>query len=144
MEIGDLIQELCSIAKWQFVQVLVWWISLLAIVTSILGVGIGICDALKGMMSVVIPNVAARSIIAAIITVLPPYLVAVWVTNAFIAVLGFAGMILAVIAVLLPVYLLRQARIKKFHYSELETKWLTQSSTVAAVIIIFCEIFNML
>jgi len=144
VEIGDLIQELCSIAKWQFVQVLVWWISLLAIVTSILGVGIGICDALKGMMSVVIPNVAARSIIAAIITVLPPYLVAVWVTNAFIAVLGFAGMILAVIAVLLPVYLLRQARIKKFHYSELETKWLTQSSTVAAVIIIFCEIFNML
>jgi len=144
VEIGDLIQELCSIAKWQFVQVLVWWISLLAIVTSILGVGIGICDALKGMMSVVIPNVAARSIIAAIITVLPPYLVAVWVPNAFIAVLGFAGMILAVIAVLLPVYLLRQARIKKFHYSELETKWLTQSSTVAAVIIIFCEIFNIL
>ncbi|WP_081497552.1 MULTISPECIES: aromatic amino acid transport family protein [spotted fever group] len=57
--------------------------SALAIVTSILGVGVGLCDSLK-----------------------PAYIVAVVVPNAFITILGFAGMILVIIAILLPVYLL--------------------------------------
>jgi tyrosine-specific transport protein len=144
IEIGDLIQELSTIAKWPFVQLLVWWISLLAIVTSILGVGIGLCDAFKGILSNIIRNSIACRLMAVILTVLPAYLVAVLIPNAFIVVLGFAGMILAIIAILLPAYLLRQARVQKFHYAELERKWLTRSSTVAAIIIIGCEIFNML
>jgi len=35
-EVGELIQVLSDIAKWQSVQLLVWWISLLAIATSVL------------------------------------------------------------------------------------------------------------
>jgi tyrosine-specific transport protein len=141
-EIGDLIQTLCGVAQWQCVQLLVWWISLLAIITSIIGVGIGLCDALRGLLSKIIRNSLACRIVAVVMTVLPPYLVAILVPNAFIVVLGFAGMILAVIAILLPAYLLRQARIQKLHYSELNRKWLTQFSVVAAFIIIGCEIFN--
>ncbi|BDU60741.1 hypothetical protein FLA4_11510 [Candidatus Rickettsia kotlanii] len=48
---------------------------------------------------------------ASIVTILPAYIVAVVVPNAFIIILGFAGMILVIIAILLPVYLLYKAKI---------------------------------
>lgn len=143
-EIGELIQVLSGIAKWQSVQLLVWWISLLAIATSVLGVGVGLCDSLKGMLSKKVSNTGIRSILASVITILPAYLVVMYVPNAFIAVLGFAGMILAVIAVLLPVYLFWQIRTEKLHYPELKRKSLIQLSTGVAVAVIACEIFNML
>ncbi|AFC74992.1 tryptophan/tyrosine permease family protein [Rickettsia parkeri str. Tate's Hell] len=47
---------------------------------------------------------------ASIVTILPVYIVAV-VPNAFIIILGFAGMILVIIAILLPVYLLYKVKI---------------------------------
>lgn len=77
VEVGDLIKELSNIAKWQSVQLLVWIISTLAIATSILGVGVGLCDSLKTMLMNVIPNVVIRNITAAIVTILPAYIVAV-------------------------------------------------------------------
>lgn len=123
-EIGELIQVLSGIAKWQTVQLLVWGISLLAIATSILSVGVGLCDSLKSMMSTSFPNSKARSLLASVITLLPAYLVAIYVPNAFIALLGFAGMILAIIAILLPVYLFRQIETESyFILSSKEKHW---------------------
>ena len=113
-EVGELIQVLSGIAKWQSVQLLVWWISSLAIATSVLGVGVGLCDSFKGMLSEKIHNSKVSAVLASVIAILPAYLVALYVPNAFIAVLGFAGMILAVIAILLPVYLFRQIKKKDF------------------------------
>jgi tyrosine-specific transport protein len=143
-EVGELIQVLSGIAKWQSVQLLVWWISLLAIATSVLGVGVGLCDSLKGIISKRVPNAGVCNIFASIITVLPAYLVVMYVPNAFIAILGFAGMILAVIAVLLPVYLLWQIKTEKLYYPELRRKSLIRLSTGVAVTVIVCEVFNML
>ena len=143
-EIGELIQVLSGIAKWQSVQLLVWWISILAIATSVLGVGVGLCDSLKGMLSKKVPNTCIRNILASIMTILPAYLVVMYVPNAFIAVLGFAGMILAVIAILLPVYLFWQIKQGQLYYSELNKKYLLQFSIVVAMTVITCEIFNML
>lgn len=58
-----------------------------------------------------IPNVVMRNMTASsIVTILPVYIVAV-VPNAFIIILGFAGMILVIIAILLPVYLLYKVKI---------------------------------
>ena len=74
------VRDLSNIAKWPSVQLLVWIISALAIVTSILGVGL--CDSLKTMFMNSIPNVV-------IVTILPAYIVAVVVPNAFIIILGF-------------------------------------------------------
>ncbi|EAA26437.1 aromatic amino acid transport family protein [Rickettsia sibirica] len=81
-----------------------------SIVTSILGVGVGLCDSLKTMFMNPIPNVVMRNMTASIVTILPVYIVAV-VPNAFIIILGFAGMILVIIAILLPVYLLYKVKI---------------------------------
>lgn len=141
--IGELIQVLSSIAKWASIQLLIWWISLLAIATSILGVGVGLCDALKGMLAQKIPNARRRNLLAAVLTIGPAYGVAIYVPNAFIAVLGFAGMILAVIAVLLPIFLFWQMKGKKLHYLELRRKPLIQFSFAVAVAVIFCELWNM-
>lgn len=143
-EVGELIQILSGIAKWQSVQLLVWCISILAIATSVLGVGVGLCDSLKGMLSKKVPNTAVRHGLASIISILPAYLVVMYVPNAFIAVLGFAGMILAVIAILLPIYLFWQIKAVRLYYSELNEKYLLQLSVLVAITVIACEIFNML
>lgn len=143
-EVGELIQVLSGIAKWQSVQLLVWWISILAIATSVLGVGVGLCDSLKGMLSKKVPNTGIRNILASVITILPAYLVVMRVPNAFIAVLGFAGMILTVIAILLPVYLFWQIKTDKLYYQELNRKYLIQLSMAVAIAVFVSEIFNML
>ncbi|MCE5319285.1 MAG: hypothetical protein LLG04_18215 [Parachlamydia sp.] len=103
--VGELIQVLSGIANWETVQLLVWAISLLAIVTSILGVGVGLLESLKGMLRRSIHAEGMRSSVSSVATIGPAYLAVIAIPNAFIAVLGFAGMILAIIAILLPTYL---------------------------------------
>ncbi|CUI16926.1 putative Tyrosine-specific transport protein [Candidatus Protochlamydia naegleriophila] len=144
VEVGELIQALSQIAEWPAVQLLVWCISILAVSTSVIGVGIGLCDSLKNMLAVKIPNENARNLLAAILTILPAYLVVLYVPNAFISVLGFAGMILAVIAILLPVYLFQKLNAKKFHYPELKATWLIALSTAVGILVVVSELFNII
>lgn len=144
VEIGELIHLLSGISKWESNQLLVWCVSILAITTSVVGVGKGLCDTLNSIMLKAVPNVMVRRILSSIITVIPAYAVAVYVPNAFIVALGFAGMILAIIAILLPIYLFRQIEMQKLHYLELKRKWLILLSLSLAVIVIVSEIYNML
>lgn len=139
VEVGELIQVLSQVAAWPVIQVIVWWISLFAIITSVIGVGIGLFDSLNKILSQYIPQERSRKIIAALITMLPPYFAVIYISNAFIAVLGFAGMILAVIAILLPVYLFWKIKITHLHYPELNKKWLIWLSVIAAIIVIISE-----
>ncbi|MCC2646700.1 MAG: tyrp5 [Rickettsiaceae bacterium] len=140
VEIGELIKELSQIAKWPSVQLLVWVVSLLAIVTSVLGVGVGLCDSLKMMLAKILPQAVIRNILAALITILPAYFIALLVPNAFITVLGFAGMILVIIAILLPIYLFFKMNTKKLYYLELKANWLIILSAIIGLIIIYCEV----
>lgn len=144
VSVGDLIEKLSAIAQWQSVQLLVWWISLLAITTSILGVGVGLCDALKGMLATVLPSEVLCRPLAAACTILPAYIIAVWIPNAFIAALGFAGMILAVIAILLPLYLFERLQPKSLFYAELKAKWLLVLLVIVGIGVIACEVLNMM
>lgn len=143
-EVGELIQVLSNIAKWQSIQMLVWWISFLAIATSVLGVGVGLCDTLTAMLTKTVHMPFLRKILAAITTVLPAYLVVIYVPNAFISVLGFAGMILSIIAILLPIYLLSKIRPEKLHYKELKVKSLIYLSVAVGIVVIASELFNMM
>lgn len=143
-EVGELIQVLSGIAKWPSLQLLVWWISLLAISTSVVGVGIGLFDSLKKMMSQAIPNGSIRSILASVLTMGPAYLAVIYIPNAFIKVLGFAGMILAVIAIMLPVYLFWKIKPTSYHFNELKMDWLTLFSVLVALVVIASEVYNMM
>lgn len=142
VEVGQLVERLGSLAKGPSVQLLVWWISSLAIATSVIGVGVGLCDSLNVMMSSQVPNGSVRKLLAALATVLPAYLLVVTIPNAFLALLSFAGMILAVIAILLPVYLFRQTEGKHLHYTELKATPLVLLSVVVGVLVILAELFN--
>lgn len=143
-EVGELIQVLSSIAKWQSVQLLIWWISLLAIITSVVGVGMGLFDSLKNMISKVLPETKGRDVLIAALTVGPAYLAVLYIPNAFITVLGFAGMILALMAVIMPVYLFWKLKAIDLFYTELKRKWLVQCSMLVAFAVIACEVWNML
>ncbi|MGI4753026.1 MAG: amino acid permease [Janthinobacterium lividum] len=142
VEVGELVKELSSIAKWQSVQLLVWIISTLAIATSVIGVGVGLCDSLKVSFSNLKCNSRIRDIIAASTTILPAYIVTILIPNAFITVLGFAGMILVIIAILLPAYLLYKAKIKNFYYPELKKKYLIVISVIIGIFFMGYELTN--
>jgi len=142
VEVGSLVQVLSQISHFEGVQLLVWWISLLAIITSIIGVGVGLCDSLQHALHSCWERFSGR-IPAALLTVIPALLVVIYVPNAFLAALGFAGMILAVMAVLLPIYLLRGIQWNRLHYPELKATSLTAFSILVGVAVITCELFNM-
>ncbi|WP_269208726.1 aromatic amino acid transport family protein [Rickettsia australis] len=72
--------------------------------------GVGLCDSLKTMFMNSIPNVVLRNMTASIVTILPAYIVAVVVPNAFITILGFAGMILVIITKTISNYYMRNYR----------------------------------
>lgn len=136
--VGSLIKILSDIAKWPLVQVIIWWISILAIVTSTLGVGIGLEGSLVKMIK--IDNVFIKKILSVCLTIFPAYLLAVKIPDGFTKLLGFAGMILVVIAVILPIYLLVKAKFPKLHYKILESKTLMLLSLASGGIIMLCEI----
>ena len=94
------------------------------------------------MLSPKLFSLTARNILAPICTVLPAYLVAILIPNAFIAVLGFAGMILVVIAILLPIHLLSKARTPICR--ELKHQELISLTAIMGIVIILCEVLNML
>jgi tyrosine-specific transport protein len=144
IEVGQLIKQLSMIAQWQAVQMLTWFISFLAIFTSVIGVGIGLSDSINTTLKTTIVAQKARTICSAIATIVPAFLVAILVPNAFITVLGFAGMILVLIAIVIPLYLLYKANITHWHYPELQQSWLLILSALAGLIIMGCELLNIL
>ena len=143
-EVGDLVYHLSTITEWQSLQLLIWCVSLLAIVTSIIGVGRGLYDTLSFYLKSKISNTKILSLSASVLTILPAYLVAALVPNAFILVLGFAGMILAVIAIILPIYLLRCVKSKKRYYGELHNNFWIYLALTIGIFIVICEVINMI
>lgn len=143
-DVGVLIQALSNISHWESVRLLTWGISFLAIGTSVLGVGVGLLDAIKGMLGSKISRKGASNILSVLLTLGPAYLAVVFVPNAFIAILGFAGMILSLIAILLPVYIYSKINTAHLHYQELRHRWIIVLCCLVALVVIACELFNML
>lgn len=142
-EVGELIKVLSGIARSQAVQVLIWMISLLAIFTSVIGVGVSLFESIRRMMRYWVPGSVSQQILSSLATVGPAYLAVLLIPNAFIAILGFAGMILAVIAIILPLYLFLKMKASILYYPELKRKTLLLFSLLIATIVIFAEIYNL-
>jgi tyrosine-specific transport protein len=140
-DVGDVVARLAAISKFPNFQIMVWWMSIFAIFTSIIGVGVG----LMGSLDVSLQKLGcltsvrfARSCVATLIVVVPAYVVAAAVPNAFIRVLGFAGAILVIIAILLPIYLFFKAGIKTPYLPELK-KWALVPCCIIGLAIIILE-----
>jgi tyrosine-specific transport protein len=141
VEVGDVIQELSKISGLPNFQILVWWISIFAIFTSIIGVSLGLVGSVDSMIGTKINIPHVRKIVAALITVIPAYLIAIIVPNAFIKVFRFAGAILSIIAILLPAYLIYKAKLKDLYYRELDNKLLLALSILFGACVIAIEMF---
>jgi tyrosine-specific transport protein len=105
IEVSELIHILSSITKINFIQHVAWIVSFLAISTSIIGVGISLNEILKKDLGKIISNDRVCHVISTLLMIIPSATVAILVPNAFIRVLNFAGIILAVIAIILPIFL---------------------------------------
>jgi tyrosine-specific transport protein len=109
IDISELIQILSRVTNIGGIQHISWIVSFLAITTSIVGVGLALNDILeKDLAKMIRIKEKARHVISTAIMVLPATFIAIFVPNAFIKILSFAGIILAVIAIILPVHLHRR------------------------------------
>ena len=141
VEVGDLIKELSFIAQGYATQLLIWWISLLAIITSLVGVGVGLCSSLQSLLPKQTSKIVSK-IISVLMAIFPPYIISTLVPNAFVSILGFAGGILSIIAILLPVYLFVTMKEKRFlHYPILRHKSGLIGSVIIGLIVILCEFY---
>ncbi|AEI88887.1 amino acid permease [Candidatus Midichloria mitochondrii] len=143
VDVGSMILKLSQIANITYMQIVIWCLSILAILTSLLGVGMGLMNSWedilnKGRVGASFP-VKVKSLLLAFI---PSLFIALVVPDAFIKMLSFAGMILVIIAVLLPLYLLQKIKTNKLHYSILTSKFIRSIAAVLGIVIILMEIIN--
>lgn len=143
--VGELIHALTAITNNPSIQVIIWGVSLFAILTSTIGVGIGLGEQLSHLLEG-IKHPLGRRMTVSFVTLLPPFLIATLIPGAFIKALAFAGMILAVIAIFLPIYLLYQSDKtgESAHYPVLNSKILRVVVLVFGAIIIAAELINMI
>ncbi|MDR1590476.1 MAG: hypothetical protein LBR92_00545 [Puniceicoccales bacterium] len=141
VDVSELVRVLSLISGLKAVQIMVWVISFLVIATSVLGVGIGLCDSVEAYVK---GKCKHSRLIAVVIAVGVPAIIAIFVPGAFIKILGFAGMILSVLAILLPIYILVAGKFKNIYYSVLTNRFLLIGSVIMGLAIILCEIVSII
>lgn len=141
VEVGEILQALCNISNSSFMNHLTWAIGFFAVLTSTIGVSLGLIDALKTKHPLL-----NKHGIAVIMAVVPALIVALVTPNAFIKALSFAGMILSFMALLLPVYLLlcdnRKNQDVKYWYPILKNPLVLILISGYGLFVIYCEIQN--
>lgn len=167
IDVGEFIEVLSKAVELGFMQVLAWVISLLAIITSTIGVSLGLIDIIKGHYS--IPSttsnntnndasnnkkevkLALSNLIkitsgsflhrqgSIALTMLGAGLIAAFIPNAFIQGLSFAGMVLAFLAILLPIYLHWKSCNMGYFYKLTQYKILHLIVSFIALTVIICE-----
>jgi tyrosine-specific transport protein len=139
VDVGTLVAELSRITANPAIRSIVWAVSILAIATSMVGVGLGLCTTLQAYLPGKFHLARHRALPAAASTI-PPLILALLVPGAFTAILGAAGVILAILAILLPLYLVRRGKFTALNYPVVGSPLAQFSIFIAAVLIIFCEL----
>lgn len=140
IEVGEFVKELANISSFSYFHILVWWMSILAILTSYVGVGVGLAESMNITFETKIKSTPVRKFAASLATIAPAYIIAVMYPDAFIKILGFAGAMVATIGTLIPTYLIFKAGIEKGYYKELK-KWPLLVCVAGALCIILAEFF---
>lgn len=138
VEVGDLVRELTDLSHRPWLKTTIWAGMVLKFTLSIIGVGLSLREALKPLSQKHVPQPLLSALCIG-----PPMLVAYFIPNAFITVLGFAGMILVIIALFLPLYLLYFAK-KPFSFSLLNKPWVLGILWAVGGITILAEIVHTL
>lgn len=149
-DVGVFINQISQSVNWKGFRFLSWIVSMLAIITSAVGVGLGIKSYWKektSLMFVLKEKLRHHYVIECITgfaVVLIPFVVSIFMKDAFIRALAFAGMILTVLVLIIPLYLLYQSddqREGRF-YGLTENRLLRIVMLISGVIILLSEITN--
>ncbi len=147
IDITELMTALSNIIAWGNLRLLFWAIISLAVITSFIGVGIGLSTALESILKWPAKTPARlKYIISTLLAVLPAYFIATNYQDIFIGALSFAGMILAVIALILPLYLLIKSNQQnpKVFYKITQNPVAIAFGFAFAFWVIGCEILNLM
>ncbi len=142
--VGDLVQALSSCTHRPALQGLTWGFTLLAILTSIIGLGLGLIESLQAAFQKHLKGAALCRSLAIALALLPSAFIAIKVPNAFMCFFSFAGMTLAVISILLPLYLLKNTKKRPFYYRELRPFLPRFLALLGGVVVIVCEVARVL
>ncbi|MFV9927059.1 MAG: amino acid permease [Candidatus Midichloria sp.] len=144
VDVGSMILKLSQIANITYMQVVIWCLSILAIFTSLAGVGMGLMNSWEDILNKGRIGISfAVKVKSLLLAFIPSLFIALIVPNAFIKMLSFAGMMLVIIAVLLPLCLLQKIKTNKLHYSILTSKFIRFIAAILGIVIILMEIINM-
>ena len=126
---GELIKFLCESSKSPYMETFFKVLSLFAIATSAIGIGLGLLKSIR-------ESVSKSSKIARAIICVTPALFAILIPNAFINILSFGGMIATVFVIFMPYYLLKKKKIcNNFCYT---------ICLIFGIIVVICELIEML
>lgn len=119
----------------------------LALITSFLGVGIGLFDLLKDSCKQD-DSVKGRLTTTAL-TFIPPLLLALFYPQGFISALGYAAIALAMLAVILPVLMVRQVRAQRQNtayqvWGGTLGLWISATAGVLIIAVQLCVAFGFL
>jgi tyrosine-specific transport protein len=143
-QLGGMILALSQSAGTETILVLSTITSLLAILTSVIGVGLGLKDSWMMHLSSKIKYPHAQRLGSICATFAPPLILVFLIPEAFIKALSLAGLILVIMAILLPLYLLQKSKMKHkdYHYPILRFMGLRFLAAIAGIAIIVCEVIN--
>jgi tyrosine-specific transport protein len=100
-DVGQLISVLSHATAFKSLQTIIWSISLLSILTSVLGVGLSLLDIVEKEWK--IKQWQTISIVVGL-----PALLSFFIPNAFVRILNIAGIILAFMAIIVPIIISRK------------------------------------
>ncbi len=147
IDVAELMTALSDIIAWANLRMFFWIIVSLAVITSFIGVGIGLSTALESIVHwpKKAPN-RMKYIFSTLLAVTPAYFIATNFQDIFISALSFAGMVLAVIALILPLYLLIKSNQKNptVFYKITTNPIAIAFGFVFAFWVIGCEILNLI
>lgn len=129
VSVGELIKFLCNSSDNLFMELILKTLTLFAIATSAIGIGLGLLKSFQEMLSEKSNN---RTIAAAIIC-LVPVLVGIIIPNAFINVLSFGGMIATVFVIFVPHYLLKVRNLNEHRFGN-------NICLAFGILIVLCEL----
>lgn len=145
LEVGQFIRSLADTASWPLIQALAALISIFAILKSSIGVGLGLLEAWQEYLRRVFSfQLSIEKNVSLGLTLCIPLMLALFVSELFLKAISFAGMILTIIAIFLPLWLIncKNAKRERSFYPLVQNKVLQLLLFIIGVVIVGCEILN--
>jgi len=143
LDVGQFVEALSETGAWPWVKSLVSVMTILAILKSSIGVGLGLLGFWKEKLGSASYSAKAASLG---LTMVPPLLISLFVSELFLKAMSFAGMVLVLIAIALPLWLINCPKAKRetAFYPMTESKILQGLFFLLGVFIVVSELTHMI